>query len=90
MSTAADDLIMDVGEGDAIRFVGGGDLFDCDDAAYENVQKVVQWTMLFDDGSALSLCALKNAEPVPIDVPLAAPEDQSQPVPATSPQDTER
>ncbi|MES1982631.1 MAG: hypothetical protein V4443_09150 [Pseudomonadota bacterium] len=55
------DLIIDYGNGDSIRLVGGADNFDCDDPTYANVKKVHTWTMQFADGSSKFLCSTEES-----------------------------
>jgi hypothetical protein len=73
LSVHADDLILDLGEGDSIRIVGGGGFFDCDDPAYADVKKTVAWTLQFDDGSSQSLCASEEADAAKAAAPAVTP-----------------
>lgn len=60
---AKDDLVIDYGEGDSVRFIGAGNSFYCDDPSYEDVEKVVILTLMFADGPTKTLCELKSTEP---------------------------
>jgi hypothetical protein len=57
------DLVINYGDGDSVRFVDAGDAFYCDDPAYEDKEKVVILTLGFADGLTKTLCELKSTTP---------------------------
>jgi hypothetical protein len=67
----ANDLVMDLGEGDSIRLVGMGDSFDCDDPAYADVKKVVAFNLVFADGTTQRLCVREGSRPTIQEPPKA-------------------
>lgn len=60
LSGCAHDMIMDLGEGDSIRFVGQADSFDCDDPKYAHVEKVETTKIFFPDRTSMRLCMTKE------------------------------
>lgn len=56
------DLVLEIGEGDSIRLVGGAGLFYCDDPAYANLKMVRTVTMQFANGSARYLCVQEGTK----------------------------
>lgn len=55
------DSIMDLGEGDSIRFVGKGESFDCEDPDYANIDKTKVSTIMFPEGESVNLCMAKES-----------------------------
>ncbi|MCF8174218.1 MAG: hypothetical protein K9K30_03170 [Burkholderiaceae bacterium] len=89
LSGCANDLIVDLGKGDAIRLVGQADNYDCKDPAYAKVNKVETFHMVFYDGSTKTLCRDADAAPRPMKAPPApmapaAGSIQTRPLPPGS------
>lgn len=84
----ANDMIVDLGKGDAIRLIGQADNFDCQDPAYAKVNKVETFHLVFHDGTK-TLCRDADATQRPMKappVPMApsAGSIQTRPLPPGS------